>query len=254
MKLYVPIFLVLLVIASNSSLFASAIIVIGPPTSNSDYQRLASLIVSTFDAPTDSNNPSSIEAKLQNVQWDLFEKALTEDFTYRQYVSTARRMRGKKYCLLLAKEYASEEESLKGVYAVVGMVEMGLSICPTVTCLDLDEIVAGDSSEDCEVMPQPTIGFLCTKSSHRNRGIGLSLVQKCEEIAQDVWNEQHVFVDVDPNNFKAISFFERADYEYVLEERSKTFMMRNTTVFRRRVEQVKPHFLLRKRLYGETLS
>ena len=108
--------------------------IISSPASADDYRQLASLLVSSFDAPQCSKEEDdNTVSKIQRLQWDLYERSFTEEFTYKRYVSTARRMRGKKYCLLVAKQ--NDE-------GVVGMVEMGMSFCPvdinvtTTTTLD----------------------------------------------------------------------------------------------------------------------
>jgi ribosomal protein S18 acetylase RimI-like enzyme len=156
-------------------------------------------------------------------------------------------MKGKKYCLLVAKEYIPE--SSDGTYNVVGMVEMGMSKCPVPTPLDASDLTDGTEpssySQDYEWIPQPTIGVLCIKSTHQHRGIGRAIIEKCEQIAQEFWRNDNIFVDVDPDNFSALAFFERCGYEYVVDGLGVT-QMRNTTVFRRRAREVEPHWLLRK--------
>lgn len=210
----------------------AAALIITPPASNSDYQCMASLITSTFDRPKD-------DSKWASLRWKLFGKSLTDDFTYRQYVSTARRMRGKKYCVFIAKDIIDG--------TVVGMVEMGMSMCPVTTSLAKDSNFGPsiDNIGTTESSPQPTVGVLCVKSTHQNQGIGYSLLQKCEEVAQDLWKEQHVYVDVEPKNCKALAFFTKCSYEHVLDEQNE-LTLRNTTVYKTRVQDVKPHWLLRK--------
>jgi hypothetical protein len=66
----------------------------------------------------------------------------------------------------------------------------------------------------------------------------------------EVWKEHEIFVDVEPNNQKALAFFANCGYEYAIDE-SEAKLVRDTKVFRRRVEEVKPHWLLRKSLGEE---
>lgn len=239
----------------------SSAIIISPPSSISDYRRLASLIVSTFDdslPQSSERHPSITPTKWDQLKWTLYEKSLTEEFTYKQYASTARRMRGKKYCLLVAKEEEWEPMG-KGDCNVVGMVEMGMSVCPSFSATNMidseeDEHTCKsvqhttDNRYDHESIPQPTIGVVCIKSTHRNQGIGRILIQKCEQIAREVWNERQIFVDVEPDNLNALAFFEKCGYQFCIDGCGEVQLMRNTTVFRRRVEEVKPHWLLGKSL------
>jgi hypothetical protein len=48
-------------------------------------------------------NPS-FQSKLEALQWNVLDKSLSEELIFKQYTSTVRRMRGKKYCLLVAKD------------------------------------------------------------------------------------------------------------------------------------------------------
>ena len=177
-------------------------LLITPPSSTRDYQQLASLIANTFDAPAvdlaaraSSNSQQQhqyFQSKIEALRWNVIEKSLTEEFTFKQYCSTARRMRGEKYCLLVVKECCPNEENDQQLGVrddVVGIVEMGMSLCPS--CYE--DISGGehDAISDApviELRPQPTIGVLCVKSTHRQKGIGQALVEKCERVATDIWN------------------------------------------------------------------
>lgn len=228
-------------------------IVITPPTSASDYQCIASLIVSSFDSPAAASaevqDDTSIQNRIESLRWNIFGKTLTEDYTYRQYVRTARRMRGKKYCLLVAKEY-HDEDLENGKYDVVGMVEMGMSICPvsSSTADNNGSTLSYESqSANEEPKPQPTIGVLCVKSTHQKQKIGSALIQKCEQIVQEVWKEHSIFVDVEPTNDRALAFFEKCGYKHLVDENGMQ-QTRETTVFRRRVQEVRLHWMLQKLL------
>ena len=236
-------------------------LLITPPFSTRDYRQLASLIANTFDAPAvdlaaraSSNSQQQrqyFQSKIEALRWNVFEKSLTEELTFKQYCSTARRMRGKKYCLLVVKEYCLDEESdqqLRVRDDVVGIVEMGMSLCPSEDRSgDHDHDAISDAPE-IELRPQPTIGVLCVKSTHQQKGIGQALVEKCERVAADIWNEDSIFVDVDPNNQNALSFFVKCGYNFTPLDGSGTLQMRNTTVSRRRREESRLHYLLRKSL------
>ncbi len=78
---------------------------------------------------------------------------------------------------------------------VVGIVEMGMSLCPS-CCEDTSgEHDAISDAPEIELRPQPTIGVLCVKSTHRQKGIGQALVEKCERVAADIWNEESISVE-----------------------------------------------------------
>jgi len=104
-------------------------LLITPPSSTRDYRQLASLIANTFDAPTvdlaarASSNQQQRQSKIEALWWNMFEKSLTEELTFKQYCLTARRMRGTKYCLLVLKEYCRDEESDQ---CECGMMSLGL--------------------------------------------------------------------------------------------------------------------------------
>jgi hypothetical protein len=232
-------------------------LLITPPSSTRDYRQLALLIANTFDAPTvdlvaraSSNSQQQcqyFQSKNEALRWNVFEKSLTEELTFKQYCSTTRRMRGKKYCLLVVKEYCRDEESdqqLRVRDDVVGIVEMGMSLCPS-CCEDTSgEHDAISDAPEIELRPQPTIGVLCVKSTHRQKGIGQALVEKCERVAADIWNEESIFA----NNQNAFSFFVTCCYNSTPVDGLGSLQMRNTTVSRRRTEESRPHYLLRKRL------
>ena len=205
---------------------------ISTPSSARDYREIAILLTNTFDTPSDTS--SSIEL----IKWNMFERSLTEQYTFNQYIRNARRMRDKKYCVIVAKEYIiNENHDMK--LRVVGMAEMGMSICPISTC---------STDEDTKLSPQPTLGVLCVSPNHQQNGIGKALVEKCEQIATDIWKDCNVVVDIEPSNHIALSFFERCGYEYISEDDSGEKQTRNTTVVRRRKAESKPHYLLRKKL------
>lgn len=229
-------------------------LLIAPPSSLGDYRQLASLLADTFDFPTSDFATKSITNNLQqqlgfkiDALWNTFERALTEDYTCQKYTATARRMRGKKYCVLLAKELIqgdNDNQQIRVRDEALGMVEMGMSLCP-IFSNDLDNLADPTTpifqqAIKTESRPQPTVGVLCVKSSHRKKGIGQALIQKCEQVAADIWNEEFLFVDVEPSNEKTLLLFEKWGYVRVGK--------RNAAVSRRRLEQPRPHYLLRKRL------
>jgi GNAT superfamily N-acetyltransferase len=233
-------------LCASISMYSHAIsaLIISPPASFGDYRQLASLLVGTFDVPSldSATNSTSLQFNIDALRWNMFEKSLTEEHTLKKYTNTARRMRGKKYCLLIAKEYIKDDDGNQQMRVgddVIGMVEMGMSLCPT--CSNYNR------TDNTVLRPQPTVGVLCVKASHRKKGIGQALIQKCEQVAENVWNEELLFVDVEPSNHNTMTLFEKWGYTCIVNETGEA-QMRNTTVSRRRIERFRPHYLLRKRL------
>lgn len=245
-----------------------------PPSSKSDYHELASLLVESFDEPTVKgfsrssakeknnidvllqddddddeynsnrmNNPISFVPKrqLEKITWSLYDKFLTEQYTFRQYVQTARKMKGKKYGLFLAKEYnpgISEKlnEEARPFYEVIGMVEIGMVL----------ECIQNSTVEDSRsIRPRATVGVLCVKSNHMNKGVGKELLHKCEEVVREVWNETELFIEVEPTNKRALKFFTSCGYDTCLDRLGKE-MIHVATVSRKRKMEERPHFVMSK--------
>ena len=203
---------------------------ISAPSSARDYREIAILLTDTFDTEGSS---SSIEL----IKWNMFERSITEQYTYNQYIRNARKMRDKKYCVIVAKEYIIDEnDDMK--LRVIGMAEMGMSICP---------ITSSTDDKDTKLSPQPTLGILCVSPNHQQNGVGKALVEKCEQIAADIWNDINLVIDVEPCNENALAFFQRCGY-HISEDDSGEKHTRNTTVVRRRKAESRPHYLLRKKL------
>lgn len=226
---------------------ASALMVT-PPLSSSDYRQLATLLVQTFDAPQAAQDSSenSIASRLEWIQWNLVEKSLSEQFTYNQYISTARKMRGKKYALFVAKEYMppQKDNDYRACYEVVGLAEMGMTVGPI-----RDEI----EGKETLLRPRATVGVLCVKDSYRNQGIGKVLLEKCENTSRHVWNETRLFVEVEPSNVDALTFFRGSQYNSITsasvdDKMGSHVIMRNATVVRRRKMESRPHIVLEKSL------
>ena len=227
---------------------------ISSPSSSDDYRQMSFLLASTFDAPT-SMKPNKevqvrprIQTKVEEVRWNLVEKALTEAAIYKRYTATARRMQGKKYCVLLAKAFINGDEESEE--RVVGMAEMGMSICPS---WQQEEVEGDHNTDSTGAKPQPTLGVICVSPSKQNEGVGKALLAKCEEIASNVWNESFIFADVEPRNDKARDFFSGCGYCYSRDERGN-IRVRNTKVSNRSVVESKPHYLLWKRLESDALG
>jgi len=218
---------------------------IAPPISDSDFMQVASLVVDSFE---------KVETLLENLQYGNDEKETTMTAsdtikslfrstsiggvlfrnlairsTYITYSRTFRRMKGKKYALLLAKISSEGVVTIGGggLGDVVGMVELGL--------------VRSNSAS------RPTIGVLCVDEAYRGFGIGRAMVESCEEIIDKIWSgsrkveedrygvltrveregiglvqsevvvvrrNQPVYVEVEPTNEVALDFFLACGYDY----------------------------------------
>ena len=189
---------------------------ISPPRSNEDWNEIASLIVETFDEPYIKD--------FEKPWWNLVEKRLTEIFTYRQYVSTARKMRGKKYNILVAKDSDTNH--------VVGMIELGMAV-----------LKDNDSHHLNETKAIPMIGVLCVRQDRRRDGIGTALITKCEDIVSRIWNEEKAYVQIEPSNEAALGLFQSLGFS-----NHDPQQMKNATVARRRSYEERPHLVLVKSL------
>ena len=78
----------------------------------------------------------------------------------------------------------------------------------------------------------------------------MKLLQKSEQVATEIWNETFICADVEPDNVPALSLFEMGGYTKCLNDDGDA-LLRNTTIVRRRRAEVKPHYLLRKRIRND---
>ena len=235
------------------------------PSSNNDYQQLASLLVETFDQPssTSDNDSSSVEKSMlsvpqnwEKISWDLYGKFLTEQYTFQQYVQNARKMKGKKYSLFLAKEFnpgassSGDDDVPRPYYEVVGMIELGMVLEPSMQINDQNDPnrLDLDSSQQQLLQPRAKVGVLCVNEKHANKGIGTALIQKCEDVVTNIWNQTQLFVEVEPNNQRARDFFLSCGYELCMDESNENEIIQYAKVSRRRKVEERPHFVLVKSL------
>ena len=213
---------------------------IEPPKNNEDWTQIANLVVETFEEPyiLDAHNNNNV---LEKLYWKFIEKGLTEMFTYRQYVRTARRMSGKKYSVIVARR----TNSISGNKEVVGMMELGMTLL-----LLPDDAVSDARPVPVSVTPTPTptplpvpmMGVLCVRHDYRRDGIASELIAKCEDIVFRVWKEKHVYVQVEPSNVAALALFENSNGFC----RTSSHQMINATVARRRKYEKRQHLVLKK--------
>lgn len=183
------------------------------PTTKADWMQTASLVVNVFDAPTKAASP------VERIAWQVVGRSLAETSTYRQYVSTARKMQGTKYAILLAKSEWGK---------VIGMAELG---------------VKRNNEGECQAI----IGVLCVDEKYHKQGVGNALVRKCQEIVETVWKQDSISAEVEPSNDGAIAFFESCGFQRVQGTRVMVSLRRGG----RELEQ-RPHLLLTYNLTGES--
>jgi len=179
---------------------------IAPPRVDKEWKQLASLVVNTFDAP---NQDAPLREKLS---WNLLENRRNEHWTYRNYVRTARKMKGNKYAILLAKEDGR----------VIGAAELGIHL-------------------DQNKTKRATIGVLCVDRQFRHNGIATALVQRCEHLVANVWHDDCVYAQVEPKNVQALGLFQSCGF--VIGDQRQRVMIRRKGKFESR-----SHLLLSKQL------
>lgn len=183
-----------------------------PPKSTRDWNEMASMLVTVFE---DSTNGSSAGWE-QLGKWFMLK--MEQETLLKRYSKTARRMVGKKYAVLLAKEDKD----------VVGMVELGM-------------FKYNSSSANNDFMLCATVGVLAVLPSYQGQGVGSMLLKRMEELACGGWKEHALYVAVEPDNDAAMRFFRLNNY--VEEGR-----MVPVTVRRNRADKERPHVLLYKNL------
>jgi ribosomal protein S18 acetylase RimI-like enzyme len=144
---------------------------IASPRSIEEWKGLASVVAESFDSP--KANATAFD----KARWGLFEKSLREQDTYNQLVNNARKMRGMKYSVLMAKDRGR----------VVGAAEIGVKF-------------DGQAK-------RPTIGSLCVDPGYRRLGIGSALVSKCEQVVGAVWDDKTIYAEVDIENNDSLQLF-----------------------------------------------
>lgn len=162
---------------------------IAPPRINSEWEQLAGLVVDCFEAP-----PCEAVAT-DRIAWRLFQRTLSKKQTYRQFVRTARKMKGKKYSILIAKEGSR----------VIGMVELGINVNAIIS-ENYNNTVTESANR------RATIGVVCVEEQYQRMGIASALIKSCKLIVADQWQESVLYAEVEFTNAKALEFFELAGF------------------------------------------
>jgi len=211
-----------LLLASSKQMRNVTAFYITPPASNRDWKQISSLVVQTFDAPN-KNKDANNDFDNNKLWWDLVDKRLTEQFTYSAFVKNARKLKGKKYAIFVAKS------SEMGENDILGMVELGMAL------MDKSITEVGNQRK-----AYATIGVLCVQNEYQHAGVGSALVTRCEQAVNSIWNESEVYVQVEPHNVAALDFFQnKCGY-------CNTNETKNVTVTRRRMFEERPHIILKK--------
>lgn len=235
--------------------------VISGATRLSDYSDVGSLLVDTFDVTTSSAQSAALG--LDNLLWKTgVTRALVARRYTNRYISTVRKMRGKKYALLLAKSYgdASNSRSVDGTVGantaeqgtVVGVTELGLSRYP----LAIDACTETNDSTTQKTEVLASVGVLAVNPSQRRSGVGSALLSAAESVVSR-WNETYIYAAVEPSNEGALGFFARQGYEPV---RADTSVGDNgvvrvyVDVAERLRRERRPHILLRKEIISNNSS
>mmetsp|Transcript_1910 Transcript_1910/g.4440 ORF Transcript_1910/g.4440 Transcript_1910/m.4440 type:complete len:327 (+) Transcript_1910:45-1025(+) len=234
--------------------------VISGATRLSDYSDVGSLLVDTFDV---TSSAQSAALGLDNLLWKMgVARALVARRYTNRYISTVRKMRGKKYALLLAKSSDDESNSRNGggtVRAkrgeqgtVVGVTELGLSRYP----LAIDACTESNDSTIHKTEVLASVGVLAVNPSQRRRGVGSALLSAAESVVR-LWNETYIYAAVEPSNEAALGFFARQGYEPVKSYTSaggNAVVRVYVDVAERLRRERRPHILLRKEIVNNNSS
>jgi len=178
------------------------------PIAVQDWQGLASLLVDSFD---------------ENRSAPWWQQPLLRTNIYRHYVQTARRLRGKKYAIHLAKDAISGQ--------VIGIAEVGRSAIASSKQVD-------PSSRDTKVVT--TVGVLAVHPQARRYGIARRLLEQCLETAT-LWESSHLFVEVEPTNHVMMACLDSLSFSRVSDA------LINVPVMRRGTEkELRPHVVYRR--------
>ena len=243
--------------------------VISGPTRRQDYQDVAGLLCEVFDDQADqaeaalvsnasSKSSSAGTAVMSNMLWNAGITKTAAQYMYtNRYISNARRMRGKKYALLVAKSFGSGSDKNDNIKSnnndnsraikpgqVIAMAEVGVSRYPI-----LSDVTTGGLSEDDhdrdETDVLASIGVICVAESQRRSGAASQLLETAESLARRRWNETSLYAAVEESNNDALHFFDAAGYE------DSGLVVQVEVSERMRKGEMRPHILLQKRLRSD---
>ena len=182
----------------------------------------------------------------------LWNMGITKAWIARQYtnryISNSRKMRGKKFSLLVAKSYgttannADDGENYQNVNRilpgqVIGVAEVGVSRYSIISGNNTAALLSSDRTTDVVA----SIGVICVQNSQRGEGVGSELLAASESIVRSRWNETSVYAAVEESNAGALRFFHEEGYE-------NSGLVVEVEVAERMSREKRPHLLLAKRL------
>jgi len=239
--------------------------VIGGPTRLQDFEDVGRLLCEAFDDGGDGSGPESQQSSFGGAIIDnwLWEAGITRTLAAAQYtnryVSNARKMRGTKYSLLVAKSFgtaanriaadsdadiAPDENNNNNIKPgqVIAMAEVGVSMYSVLSYSESSDATAPTPVSNRTTDVLASIGVICVQQTQRRSGAASELLKAAESIARTRWNETLLHAAVEQNNAGALSFFRSAGYE-------DTGLLVEVEVRERmRKGEMRPHILLQKRL------
>ena len=227
--------------------------VISGPTRLEDYEDVGRLFCEVFDDQADqaalalnaSSKSSSGAAVMSNMFWNAGITKTAAQYVYtNRYISNARKMRGKKYALLVAKSFGSDKNDNSRAIKpgqVIAMAEVGVSRYPILSDLTTGGLSEDDHDRD-ETDVLASIGVICVAESQRRSGAASQLLETAESLARRRWNETSLYAAVEESNNDALRFFDAAGYE------DSGLVVQVEVSERMRKGEMRPHILLQKRL------
>ena len=233
-------------------------VISGAPTRFDDYEDIGRLLCEVFDDNAVSKQQQGGKSASSSVLgaasggavssflWNTITRTLAAAQYTNRYISNARKMRGKKYALLVAKSFGSNNNDNNNNRVikpgqVIAMAEVGVSRYPILS----DVTGTGGSSDDREhdeTDVLASIGVLCVEESQRRSGAASELLKAAESLARRRWNETSLYAAVEESNTGALRFFNAAGYE------DSGLVVQVEVSERMRKGEMRPHLLLQKRL------
>lgn len=233
-------------------------VISGAPTRFDDYEDIGRLLCEVFDDNAVSKQQQGGKSTSSSVLgaasggavssflWNTITRTLAAAQYTNRYISNARKMRGKKYALLVAKSFGSNNNDNNNNRVikpgqVIAMAEVGVSRYPILS----DVTGTGGSSDDREhdeTDVLASIGVLCVEESQRRSGAASELLKAAESLARRRWNETSLYAAVEESNTGALRFFNAAGYE------DSGLVVQVEVSERMRKGEMRRHLLLQKRL------
>ena len=223
--------------------------VVSGPTRLQDYEDVGRLLVDSFDAMAKPQSSSGL--MINELLWNVgITKAwIAQQYTNR-YISNSRKMRGKKFSLLVAKSYGTTadnaddgENNQNGIRIVpgqvIGVAEVGVSRYSIISGNNTTSSSSSSSDRTTDVVA--SIGVICVQNSQRGTGVGSELLAASESIVRSRWHEASLYAAVEESNGGALRFFHEEGYE-------NSGLVVEVEVAERMSREKRPHLLLAKRL------